>query len=276
MTRTSLILSSQLLALLAFGALAFAQDASAPSTKQVAPSRSEVHELPVPGVGRQRFLYIAPAHPNATLIMFPGGAGKLGLRSDGAVGHGHNFVVRTRGSWVDRGFAVLIPDTIDGANLRGQRSSPGYLTVIDALVGFARAQTTAPIFLLGTSQGSIAAMNGAAHLPDGLISGVILTESVSRLGGSHETVFTASPSGVRVPVLIVANRDDRCNVAPPEDAPRIAAAMVHAKDVQIQRVSGGLTKSEKACGSLSQHGYYGIESSVMDIIARWILGVTKT
>jgi hypothetical protein len=227
-------------------------------------------------MGRQRFLYIAPAHPNATLIMFPGGTGKLGLRPDGSLRHGHNFVVRTRGNWVERGFAVLIPDTIDRANLRGERSSPRYVTVIDALVKFVHAQTTAPIFLLGTSQGSIAATNGAAHLADGQISGVILTESVSRLGGSHETVFTAGPSGVRVPALIVANQDDRCNVAPPEDAPRIAAAMVHAKDVQVQRVSGGLMKSHRACGSLSPHGYYGIESSVIDMIVRWILGVTKT
>jgi hypothetical protein len=259
----------------ALGAAAFAQEAGAPSAAQVTPSQNEVHQLLVPAMGRQRVLYIAPAHPNATLIMFPGGAGRLGLKTDGSLRHGDNFVVRTRDDWVERGFAVLIPDTIDGANLRGERNSPAYATVIDALVNFARAQTTAPIFLLGTSQGSIAAMNGAANLPDGQISGVILTESVSRLGGSHETVFTASPGRVRVPALIVANRDDRCNVAPPEDAPRIAGAMLHSKDVQIERVSGGLTKSHKACGSLSPHGYYGIESSVIDIIARWILRVTK-
>ena len=82
------------------------------------------------------------------------------------------------------------------------------------------------MFLLGTSQGSIAAMNSAAHLRDGQIAGLVLTRSVSRLGGSHETVFDAQPDRVNVPVLVVANSVDRCGVASPLDAPKIAAALV--------------------------------------------------
>jgi len=66
-------------------------------------------------------------------------------------------------------------------------------------------------------------MNGAAHAQPGQLAGVVLTESVTRLGGSHETVFDADPAGVQVPALVVANREDACDVAPPTDARRLSA-----------------------------------------------------
>lgn len=127
-----------------------------------------------------------------------------------------------------------------------------------------------PVFLLGTSQGSIAAMNGAAHAPPGSIAGVVLTESVSVMGGSGETVFDAHPEQVRVPALVVANRDDRCAVAPPQAAPRIAAVMKESREVRVLMVSGGVTRSKKDCGSLTPHGYYGIEAQVVKGISNWM------
>jgi pimeloyl-ACP methyl ester carboxylesterase len=165
---------------------------------------------------------------------------------------------------------VLIPDSINRANLRGMRSSPGYARLVNRLIGFAHDQVAVPVFLLGTSQGSIAAMNGAAHAPPGTIAGVILTESVSVMGGSHETVFDADPQEVRVPALVLANQDDRCDVAPPAMAPRIAAAMRHAPDVKVAMVSGGISKSTKDCGSLTSHGYYGIENQVVNLMCEWM------
>ena len=105
-------------------------------------------------------------------------------------------MVRTRDLWTALGFAVLIPDAVDGDNLRGRRSSESYADLVAKLVAFAHRQVDGPVFLLGTSQGSIAAMNGAAHLRDGQIAGLVLTESVSRLGGSHETVFSAHPDRI--------------------------------------------------------------------------------
>jgi hypothetical protein len=84
-------------------------------------------------------------------------------------------------------------------------------------------------------------------------------------------VFDAHPERVQVPALIVANRDDTCWVAPPEDASRITAAIVHSPDVRTVEVEGGSLVSED-CGSLSPHGYYGIEGKVVDIVAGWMAG----
>lgn len=222
------------------------------------------------GGGSQRALYLSPPKPRGTLVMLPGGAGDIGIGRDGQLRHGDNFVVRTRDLWLARGYAVVIPDAPDHESLRGRRSLPGYAAVVRDLVGIARSQAPGPVFLLGTSQGSIAAVNGAAHMPSGWIAGVVLTESVSRLGGSGETVFSASPEDVRVPVLVVANRDDRCAVAPPGDVPGIARALSAAPEVRVLSVSGGTDRSGDACGSLSPHGYDGIEPLVVGDIADWL------
>ena len=135
----------------------------------------QVLDLPLGDGLTQRVLYDAPSRPRATLVMLPGGSGELGVRRDGDLRHDDNFVVRTRAAWVARGYAVLIPDTIEGANLRGVRSSPAYARLVDGLAAYAHGQVHAPVFLIGTSQGTIAAMNGAAHAAPGLISGVVLT-----------------------------------------------------------------------------------------------------
>lgn len=227
-------------------------------------------DVPLGGDASQRILLVMPPHAFGTIIMLPGGAGDIGLERDGDIRHDDNFVVRTRASWAARGFAVLIPDTIYHGNLRGLRSSPEYGTLIGELVGFAHRRIAGPVFLLGTSQGAIAAMNGAAHAPAGTIAGVVLTESVSVMGGSGETVYSADPQQVRVPALIVANRSDRCKVAPPQAAPDIAAALTKSPDVRVLMVSGGVTRSANDCGSLTPHGYFGIEDQVLSPVAAWM------
>jgi len=244
--------------------------ASPPNNPPAAAMTERIVDLPLGGGQHQRVLYDAPAHPRATLVMLPGGSGDVGEMRDGDMRHGENFVIRTRAQWIARGYAVLIPDTIDRANLRGVRSSPDYARLVDELAAFARQQVPRPVFLLGTSQGSIAAMNGAAHARPGLIAGIVLTESVSVMGHSGETVFDADPQDVRVPALVVANRADQCDVAPPTMAPRIAAAMRSSPDAHVLMVDGGVSRSDKPCGSLSPHGYYGIEGTVVAKIGGWL------
>ncbi|MHB8286862.1 MAG: alpha/beta hydrolase, partial [Caulobacteraceae bacterium] len=267
MTQRLFVTSAALIGLMLAPQIASAQGAWFPSSRhrgeptnamaEAGVVGERVFDLPLQGGRHQRVLYAAPPRPSATVVMLPGGSGNVGEERDGDIRHDDNFVVRTRAMWVAKGFAVLIPDTIDGVNLRGVRSSPQYASLVEGLVGFAHSQVRGPVFLLGTSQGSIAAMNGASHAPLGSLAGVVLTESVSVLGGSHETVFSASPQNVQIPALVVANRDDQCDVAPPEEAPKIVASMTRSPDARELMVSGGVQRSKKACGSLSPHGYYG-------------------
>jgi len=233
-------------------------------------SPGEVHNLPLVGGGTVRILYATPASARAALVMLPGGTGEVGIGDEGDLDHDKNFVVRTRAQWLKRGYAVIIPDALDGQNMRGERSSPEFADLVRDLVRFAHSKVAGPVFLLGTSQGTIAAMNGASQLSRDQITGVVLTESVSRPGRkSRETIFDAAPDRVAVPVLVVANRDSRCRVAPASDARRVADAMTHAPEVKVLYMRGGELRSTD-CGSQSPHGYWGIEDDVVDVIATWL------
>ena len=214
--------------------------------------------------GTVRALLLRPDRPRAALVMLPGGDGEIGIAADGAVARADNVVIRTAALWLARGYALLIPDA--GGNLRGTRSSPAYGAAVAALVAEAHRTVPGPVALVGTSQGAIAAVNGAGQ---GGISGLVLLEAVSRLGGSRETVFDADPAAVSAPVLVVANAADRCPVTPPGDAARIAAAFTRAARVDVLRLTGP-EAGGRACGSLAAHGYRGIEADMVGGVADWL------
>ena len=232
-----------------------------------------VRDLPLAGGEFQRVLYDAPpSEVRGIIVMFSGGADDIGIEKDGEIRHGDNFVVRSRDLWTARGYGVVLVDAIDHQSMRGKRSTDAYAAVTREVVAFAHEQANAPVWVMGTSQGSIAAMNAASHARGEELAGVILTESVSILGASHETVFDAHPEDVHIPALVVANRDDRCKVAPPSMADAIAQSMrnTHATVLFVQ---GGEVRSSNECASLSPHGYYGIEGTVVNDIAEWMARV---
>jgi hypothetical protein len=232
-------------------------------------ARSTVLDVPLADGTAQRVLYLAPPHPRGVMVLLPGGSGEIGIERDGQIRHDDNFVIRSRQLWLQAGYAVAILDAPAKVSLRGSRSTPEYAELLSSVMAALRQHSTAPQWLLGTSQGAIGAMNGAAHASRGSLAGVILSEPVSVLGGSHETVFDADPGRVRVPALVVVNQADRCQVAPPSAAPSIVAAMRKSPSAQILSVDGG-RQGDDPCGSLTAHGYYGIEDQVVSRIRAWM------
>jgi hypothetical protein len=229
-----------------------------------------VEDLPLQGGGFQRILYSPARHDTkGIIVMFPGGTGEVDIEKSGRVKNAKNFVVRSDDLWRERGYSIVLVDALKHHPMRGQRSSAAYAELTKRIVEFAHRQANVPVWVLGTSQGSIAAMNAASHAGGTQLAGLILAESVSILGGSHETVFDSHPEDVRVPSLVVANVDDRCKVAPSSMAQSIAHAIRHAPTT-VLTISGGEQRSRDDCASLSPHGYYGIEEKVVDKIVDWM------
>jgi hypothetical protein len=262
----------------AFGTHAFGREMemhhSSPDSAQAVEVSSAgegvVEDLPLQGGGFQRVLYTAASRgTKGIIVMFPGGTGEIDIEKSGQVRNAKNFVVRSDDLWHDRGYGIVLVDALDHQSMRGQRSSAAYAEITKKIIEFAHRQANVPVWVLGTSQGSIAAMNAASHAGGTQLAGLILTESVSILGGSHETVFDAHPGDVRVPSLVVANLDDRCKVAPPSMAQSIAQSIRHAPTA-VLTVSGGTQRTQDDCGSLTPHGYYGIEEKVVDGIVDWM------
>ena len=155
----------------------------------------------------------------------------------------------------------------------GQRHTPAYADAIGRAIDFARTRANAPVWLVGTSMGSIAAANGAAHLP-GKVAGVALTSSVAgRNSTANETVFDSDLAAIAVPALIVANQGDTCPSAGPGFAPQIAAALTRAPRKEIVTLQSNEIRSAP-CEAMSPHGYLGIESQAVQRVSDWIRTVS--
>ena len=222
----------------------------------------------------QRLLIVPPpGAPKAVLVLFAGGDGHVGIGKDGAIRlQANNFLVRTRAQWAAAGFLVLLPDSpADHASLLNVRGSGFYRGILAAIVAHARSLSDKPIWLMGTSAGTPAALFGAAGLPDAVHGAVVSSAITLPSGNEHDTVFSVGLERVRQPVLIQYHTGDACFVTPPANAPRIKAALTSAPIVELQSFSGGLSPASSACEARAPHGFYGIESQVVEAASKWML-----
>ncbi|MBV8936117.1 MAG: alpha/beta hydrolase [Alphaproteobacteria bacterium] len=234
-----------------------------------ASAQSNVVDIPLAGSGSERVLFAGPANPPAILVMLAGGDGIVEISNFGAITRlGGNFLLRTQPLWLGQGFAVAILGPPNGASLLGQRHTAAYADAIGHVVDFARTRANAPVWLLGTSQGSTAAANGAAHL-GGKVAGVVLTSSVTRENNSGETVFDSNLGAITIPALIIANQGDTCRSTPPADAARIAQALSRSSRKELLYVQSDEIRSPP-CEAMAPHGYLGIEPVVVQRISDWI------
>ena len=226
---------------------------------QTAPATAIVSDVPVAG-GTERVLFLGGQQARAIVLLLPGGDGIIGLDSGGGVHQlGRNFLVRTLGQWVAQGFDVVLPDAPNGTSLTGERHLPAYAEAIGRAIDFGRSRAALPVWLIGTSAGTTAAANGAAHLGS-KVSGAVLTSSATRRTGSFgETIFEAEPGAVAVPVLVVGNEYDTCADTPPGDAPMVLSALTRSPRKELVMVtSGQIAKGSDPCQGMSPHGYLGI------------------
>jgi predicted alpha/beta-hydrolase family hydrolase len=225
-----------------------------------------VADLPTP-MGIERAAFLPAPGGRATVILLAGGDGVVPI--DGAGNSGNqNFLIRTRAMWAAYGINAVILGSPNNASLLGRRSTAAYVQALGAAVDFARSRANVPVWLVGTSQGSTAAANGAAHLGT-KVAGVVLTSSVTQANRSGETASNAGLSAIAVPALVVANSGDTCPQSPPADAQTLLASMPAAPRKEVVLVESSAIRSPP-CEALSPHGYMGIEASVIQRIASWI------
>jgi len=221
---------------------------------------------PRPGV---KISYWMMERPNATatLLLIPGGGGGIGLR-DG-VPRSQNFLVRSRDYFAAAGYNVaLLGKPTDRPELDAQyRSGDDHVADIRAVVAKLSADYGKPVWLIGTSLGTISAAAAAAGMDPSKLAGIVLTSSVTRT--NQATMFSVPMlplSEIRVPVLVMHNKRDQCPVCEPGWAWRIEKALSNAPVKKLLLVEGGGGATGPACEALHYHGYIGMEAeAVKDI-----------
>jgi pimeloyl-ACP methyl ester carboxylesterase len=227
-----------------------------------------------PGVS-ERVLYDAPSEIKAVALLFPGGFGAIGIHGEGAgasADRGSNFLIRSRKLFVAAGVAVVsvdVPSDHESGIDESFRLGEEHGQDVAALVAWVRRQTTAPVWLVGTSMGSISAASTARRLGHE-VDGVVLTSSVSRSSRNSPGggVSAVSVQEVTVPVLVVDHVDEACrSVGSPE---QLAARFTGSPRVATVKITGGSAGGDP-CGPLSPHGYLDVEDKAVAAITDFML-----
>jgi len=222
----------------------------------------------------QRFLVIAPhvaEQIRASVILFAGGSGHLGLDDYGTIRElSGNFLVKARNYFVRQGMMVAIVDTpSDRRSLDNFRASQAHAADIRAVINWLRKTADVPVWLVGTSRGTISAAGVAARLATGGPDGIVLTSTVfgpSRRGA----VYDADLGAIRIPVLVVHHKNDGCEVTPYYKASAFMDRIAGARKIELITIEGGVGNLGSPCGAQSPHGFLGLERQVVTLITDWI------
>lgn len=206
----------------------------------------------------------------ATVLLFPGGGGGFGKVEDGKASS-QNFLVRSTQYFLANGFNVAIfgkPGDTDDLDY-SDRITDKHMTDVRAVLDFVKQQSPAPVWIVGTSRGTVSATAAAIRIQDPRIAGLVLTSSVVSLK-KPGAVPSQDLAAIRLPVLVLHNRKDACWVCNPAEVPAILRGLKNATAKKEVMVDGGTNPSGDTCGALHWHGFIGMEKEAVDIIADWI------
>jgi len=227
-----------------------------------------------PGV-TQSYLILTPENPVATVILFAGYGGYLDITKWGIQQPSRNFLVRSRELFAARNFITVVIDTPSDFSstegILGWRATKTHAQDLQKVISTLRQTTDTPLWLIGTSRGTISVANAAARLQENGPDGIVLTATVVDAGGRNPGyVGDVDLEKIRVPTLIVHHDEDDCVVCDFYTAKQLPSKINNASRIEFIAVSGGHPAQTRACGPLSEHGFFGIEETVIDRIVAWI------
>jgi len=203
----------------------------------------------------------------ATVVLFSGGAGGIGYR-EGTPKSG--FLIRSRDEFAKAGFNVALmgnPSDMPKLNPVFRQSSEHFADV-RAVIQDIRAHSNTPVWLIGTSQGTISSAAAGIDLGP-VVQGVVLTATLSgqQFGGS---VSDLALNKLAVPVLVHQHAKDSCKLTPPYLAERLISKLTASPVKKYMEVDGGQNPTGPACEAFHYHGYIEMESEAVAQISAWI------
>jgi len=226
-----------------------------------------------PGV-TQSFLLLRPSDkPSASVILFAGGHVRLAL-SQHEIGWGKtNFLVRNRERFCREALLVAVIDAPSDRpeGLSNFRTSSAHAEDIRHVIAKLKDIAHVPVWLVGTSMGTVSAANAAARLKVGGPDGLVLTSTVMKETRQvTETVNNVRLEDIRVPTLVVHHKQDSCVVTPYELARSLMRSLTQAPKKELLTFEGGDLSVLDPCEPMSHHGFLGLDGEVVTAIASWI------
>ena len=215
------------------------------------------------------FYYMKREGAKATIMLLTGGDGSIWMKN--GVPTSKNFLVRSRDLFAGNGFNVaVIGKPSDTSNLGGIfRTSSEHSEDLRHIAGFLKKDTGVPVWMVGTSMGTISATSAAIAISCDELSGIVLTSSIV-----SRKIVGAIPwqnlEAIRKPVLVVHHEFDECKACDPREVSEIVAKLKNAPIKKEVYVKGGAEPVGDPCEPMHKHGFIGLEKEVVDLITSWI------
>lgn len=228
-----------------------------------------------PGVTVQVYLK-KRSNARATLALLPGGSGEISMK------HGlpaaNDFLIKSRDYFSANGFNVaIIGPPSDMNKLEFDfRIGPEHIEDIRRVVAYLKKDSTLPVWLVGTSRGTLSAASAAIAFGNQELAGIVLTASITSSNGKY-VVPALRLDEIRIPVFVLHHKEDACSICKPDDAALILQGLTNAPIKKLLLVKGGGPPSEDGdeCNARHWHGFIGMEKEAADIISSWIDNPTR-
>jgi hypothetical protein len=243
-----------------------------------------VETIPSRGDYTQTFILDRVDNPLATLVLYPGNKGFLGIYPNGSAQFDMFFVYRARKLLAQQGFNIVLLDAPSEWGSRGiweKQRSPEYAAHTTAVIAYARKLADVPVFLMGASAGAIAATGVATQLKNNGADGLILVSPwmppkdkwpIPNFVFSSDYAISSWPdlANIKGPILLVHHLDDNCNFSLPEYVPQLVTALSASRKPDVAGLRGGASPSGNACYPTGWNNFTGMEREVAEVIGDWV------
>jgi hypothetical protein len=197
--------------------------------------------------------------PNATktLFVFSGGGGGFGKVKDGLPTSG-NFMVRTTPMWIAQGYNVFIfgqPDDNDDLDY-GYRVGSVHLQDVRATMNWVKAQSALPVWIVGTSRGTISSAHAAINLKEPQVEGLVLTASVVTYKKTG-AIPKQDVGSLAIPVLLYHSEADACVHCQPFEVKQVFTKFT-GSNKRLIMAQAGSGASGDPCRGQHHHGFIGV------------------
>ena len=160
------------------------------------------------------------------------------------------------------------PDDMEELTFRSRISSQ-HIEDIKHITEYVKEDCQLPVWLIGTSRGTISATAAALAMKTDSLSGMVLTSSITS-ASTPGAVPSQNLAKIRIPVLVVHHEDDKCRICDPNAVLDIMEGLSNSPIKKAIFVKGGGWTRGSTCGPWHRHGYVGIEEKVVALISQWI------